>query len=146
MRLASRASSDLRSYGMTPVERPLSPHLQIYRPQLTSVLSILHRGTGLALAVGTPFLVWWLVAAAWSDNAFALAQAFWGSWLGLIFLFGWSFSLFFHLLNGIRHLAWDAGWGFALKSAYATGWAVVIGSIVLTLAAWVLGMAARGQP
>jgi succinate dehydrogenase cytochrome b subunit len=121
---------------MTPVERPLSPHLQIYKPQLTSVLSITHRGTGLALSVGAVFLVWWLSGVAWNEECFAWAQAFWGSWVGLIFLFGWTFSLFFHLLNGVRHLMWDWGLGFELKSAYRTGWTVVIFSAVLTLAAF----------
>ncbi|HXM85416.1 MAG TPA: succinate dehydrogenase, cytochrome b556 subunit [Stellaceae bacterium] len=130
---------------MTPVERPLSPHLQIYKPQLTSVLSITHRATGLALSFGTVFLVWFLAAAAWSDGAFALAQGFWSSWLGEICLFGWSVSLFYHLLNGIRHLAWDIGLGFELKTVYRTGWAVVIGSLLLTLAAWIVGLHLRGQ-
>jgi len=129
---------------MTPVERPLSPHLQIYKPQLTSVLSITHRATGLALSVGILFLIWFLAAAAWSDGAFALAREFWGSWLGLFCPFGWSFSLFYHLLNGIRHLAWDSGWGFELKTAYLTGWVVVAGSIALTLVAWIAGFCLRG--
>src|SRR5215470_9345838 len=78
-------------FRMTPVERPLSPHLQIYKPQLTSVLSISHRGAGLALSVGTIPLVWWLVAAASGDQAFAAAQAFWGSWIGVLFLLGWTY-------------------------------------------------------
>jgi succinate dehydrogenase / fumarate reductase, cytochrome b subunit len=130
---------------MTPVERPLSPHLQIYKPQLTSVLSITHRATGLALSFGTVFLVWFLAAASWSDGAFALAQGFWGSWLGEICLFGWSLSLFYHLLNGIRHLAWDVGLGFELKTVHITGWVVVIGSLLLTLAAWIAGFHLRGQ-
>ncbi len=78
---------------MTPAERPLSPHLQIYKPQLTSLLSISHRLTGVALGLGTLFLVWWLVAAASGDAAFAAAQAFFGSWLGLLLLFGWTLTL-----------------------------------------------------
>jgi succinate dehydrogenase / fumarate reductase cytochrome b subunit len=126
---------------MTPVERPLSPHLQIYKPQLTSVLSFSHRATGVALAVGSIFLVWWLVAAVSGGGAFEAAQDFWGSWLGLLLLFGWSFSLFFHLCNGIRHLAWDAGYGFELKEAYASGWAVVAASGVLTVIAWIGALA-----
>ena len=130
---------------MTPVERPLSPHLQIYKPQLTSVLSITHRATGMALSFGILFLIWFLAAAAWSDGAFALAQGFWGSWLGLLCLFGWSLSLFYHLLNGIRHLAWDSGWGFELKTVHVTGWAVVAGSVALTLIAWIVGISLRGQ-
>lgn len=126
---------------MTPVPRPLSPHLRIYKPQLTSLLSIFHRVTGVVLSVGSLCLVWWLVAAATGDDAFATAQGFWGSWLGLLLLFGWTFSLFFHLCNGIRHLVWDAGYGFALRTAYVTGWTVVAASAGLTLIAWVAGLA-----
>lgn len=124
--------------------RPLSPHLQIYRPQLTSVLSILHRGTGVALAVGTLLLVWWLVAAATGPAAYATAQGFIGSWLGLLLLLGWTFALFFHLCNGIRHLGWDAGYGFELKTAYQSGWAVVVAAAALTVLAWIVGLAAMG--
>ena len=127
---------------MNSAPRPISPHLQIYKPQLTSVLSISHRLTGLVLSVGTLFLVWWLAAAAYGEAEFAAAQSFWGSWLGLLLLFGWSFSLFFHLCNGVRHLAWDAGWGFTLKEAYASGWAVVSASTILTLVAWIAGLIA----
>src|SRR5688500_2907199 len=93
-------------------DRPLSPHLQIYRWQITMVMSILHRITGVALAVGTLLLIWWLVAAAAGPDAFATAQDFLGSILGRLLLLGWSWALFYHLCNGIRHLAWDAGWGF----------------------------------
>jgi succinate dehydrogenase / fumarate reductase cytochrome b subunit len=127
---------------MPPAERPLSPHLQIYKPQLTSVLSISHRATGLTLAVGSLFLTWWLVAAAGSAGAFAAAQAFWGSWIGILLLFGWTFSLFFHLSNGVRHLVWDAGYGFELDTAYRSGWAVLIAAAALTIIAWVAGLIA----
>jgi succinate dehydrogenase / fumarate reductase cytochrome b subunit len=129
---------------MSPVQRPLSPHLQIYRPQLTSVLSISHRVTGMALGIGTLFLVWWLVAAATSDEAFATAQWFFGSWLGLFMLFGWSYSLFYHLCNGIRHMVWDTGYGLDLRSTYLTGWIVVGASAGLTIVAWIAGLLARG--
>lgn len=125
---------------MSANERPLSPHLQIYKPQLTSALSILHRLTGVALGFGTLLLVWWLAAAAAGPEAFATAQGFIGSWLGLLLLFGWSVALFYHLCNGIRHLFWDAGYGFELPQAYASGWAVVIATGVLTLLAWVVGL------
>jgi succinate dehydrogenase / fumarate reductase cytochrome b subunit len=128
---------------MTPAERPLSPHLQIYKWQLTSVLSISHRATGIALTIGTVFLVWWLVAAASGAEAFAAAQAFFGSWLGLLLLLGWTYSFFFHLCNGIRHLAWDAGYGFELRTAYATGWTAVAASAALTVIAFVAGLAMR---
>jgi succinate dehydrogenase / fumarate reductase, cytochrome b subunit len=125
---------------MTQAERPLSPHLQIYKWQLPMAMSIVHRGTGLALAVGTIFLVWWLLAAAGGDQAFAAADWFFGSWLGLIFLFGWCFCFFYHLCNGIRHLAWDAGYGFEIRTAYASGYVVVAAAIVLTLIAFVAGL------
>ena len=124
--------------------RPLSPHLQIYRWQLTSVLSILHRATGVALAVGTLLLVYWLVAAAAGPDAFATAQAFIGSILGRLLLFGWTVALFYHLANGIRHLLWDAGRGFELRTAYASGWTVVVAAVALSLIAWIAGYASRG--
>ena len=125
-----------------PASRPLSPHLQIYRRQITSVLSISHRATGLALSAGTLLLVWWLVALARGPEAFASAQGLVGSWVGRILLLGWTFSLFFHLANGIRHLFWDAGYGFEIKTTTASGWAVVVASVALTLIAWVAGLAA----
>ena len=123
---------------MTGPKRPLSPHLQIYKPQLTSVLSIAHRLTGIALAIGALLLVYWLAAAAAGPDAYATAKGFMGSWFGRVLLFGWSLSLFYHLCNGIRHLAWDAGFGFAIGTTYATGKAVLIGALVLTIAAWLL--------
>ena len=128
---------------MTPADRPLSPHIQVYKPQLTSMLSISHRLTGLALGLGTLFLVWWLIAAASGDAAFAMAQAFFGSWLGLLMLFGWTYSFFFHLCNGVRHLMWDTGHGLDLHTAYTTGWAVLATSGLLTVAAFAIGLAMR---
>lgn len=124
--------------------RPLSPHLQIYKWQLTSVMSILHRATGLALAVGTLLLVWWIVAAAAGPEAFAQVQAFTGSWIGLLLLFGWSVALFYHLGNGIRHLFWDAGFGFEITNAYRSGWTVVAATAVLTALAWIIGLLVLG--
>ena len=125
-------------------QRPLSPHLQIYRPQLTSVLSITHRITGIILVLGTLLLVYWLLAAASGPDAYASAQALLASWIGRVVLLGFSFALFFHLCNGIRHLFWDVGMGFELKTAYASGNAVIAASIALTLAAWGLAYAMRG--
>jgi succinate dehydrogenase / fumarate reductase cytochrome b subunit len=119
--------------------RPLSPHLQVYRPQLTSFTSIMHRITGIGLAVGLLYLVCWLIAAASGLEAFDRLQSFNGSIIGKLLLLGWSIAFFFHLLNGIRHLAWDAGWGFELPAAYKTGYAVFIGTAVLTILAWVIG-------
>lgn len=127
---------------MATDNRPLSPHLQVYKPQLTSMLSILHRLTGVALAFGTLLLVWWLIAAATGPGAYDAVQSFIGSILGRLLLLGWTFSLFYHLANGIRHLAWDTGRGFELATAYATGWLVVIAAIVLTLVSWIGGYAA----
>ena len=125
-------------------KRPLSPHLQVYKPQLTSMLSILHRLTGVALAAGTLLLVWWLVAAAAGPEAFGTVQAFVGSWLGRLLLLGWTFALLYHLCNGVRHLVWDVGWGFELTQVYASGWIVVGASVGLTIIVWILGYAARG--
>lgn len=116
--------------------RPLSPDMQIYKPQLTSVLSISHRITGVALSVGTLLVVAWLIAVAAGSHAYSIAQSFSNSWLGIFMMLGWTFSLFFHLCNGIRHLAWDAGYGFELRTIYASGWVVLAASITLTLIAW----------
>lgn len=126
---------------MSADRRPLSPHLQIYKPQLTSVLSISHRASGVALAVGTLLLAWWLIAAAAGPEAFAVVQGFLGSWLGYLILFGFSYALMYHLCNGIRHLFWDAGWGFELETVYRSGWATVIASVALTVIAWAIAIA-----
>ncbi|MCC7167076.1 MAG: succinate dehydrogenase, cytochrome b556 subunit [Rhodospirillales bacterium] len=125
---------------MTAPNRPLSPHLSIYRPQLTTFLSITHRMTGVALAVGTLLLAWWLGAAAYGPEAYARAQGFLGSILGRLLLLGWTFALFFHLCNGIRHLAWDAGKNFEIKKIYSTGYMVLIAAIALTAIAWAVGL------
>jgi succinate dehydrogenase / fumarate reductase cytochrome b subunit len=120
--------------------RPLSPHLQVYRWQMTSVLSILHRITGVALSVGTLLLVWWLVAAAEGPEAYAHVQRFLGSWAGLVLLFGWSLALYYHLCNGLRHLWWDTGRGLDLRQVYAGGWAVIAGTAALTALTWTVGI------
>lgn len=129
---------------MISSNRPLSPHLQVYRPQITSTLSILHRLTGIALAVGTLLLTYWLVAAASGPEAFATAQGLIGSFIGRLLLFGWSFALFYHLCNGIRHLFWDAGYGFEIETAQRSGLAAVAGAVVLTLICWVAGYMMMG--
>ena len=123
-----------------PVNRPLSPHLQVYRPQLTTVLSILHRATGIALSVGALYLAVWVICAAAHPRVYALFQGFNGSIAGRIVLGGWLFCLFYHLCNGIRHLFWDAGYGFELKDAYRSGWIVVIVSLLATALSWVVGL------
>lgn len=119
-------------------DRPLSPHLSIYRPQITSTLSILHRATGVALTLGAVLVVWWLLAAATGPGAFALADGFLSSLLGGLILLGSAWALSYHLLNGIRHLFWDAGYGFQLSSVTSSGWFVVIGSFVLTALIWLI--------
>ena len=124
--------------------RPLSPHLQIYRPQLTSILSIIHRSTGFVLGVGTLLLAWWLIAAAMGPGAFETVQWFNGSWIGRLILLGFTFSLFYHLLNGIRHLFWDIGTGFEIKTVNFTGLVVVVFSMGFTGLAWIIGYGVRG--
>ena len=118
--------------------RPLSPHLQIYKPQLTSVLSILHRATGVFLTIGTVLISYWLVAAASGPEAYEAAQGIIGSMLGQLLLFLWTLALFYHFCNGIRHLFWDAGYGLAIESVYRSGRHVIWVPIVLTLICWVI--------
>lgn len=116
------------------VERPLSPHLQIYRPQLTSITSILTRITGNALIVGVVLMVWWLLAAATSDRYFDLANAVATSWFGDLVFTGSLWAVWYHYLAGIRHLIYDAGHGLDIPTAEKLGWACLIGSVVLTVA------------
>jgi succinate dehydrogenase / fumarate reductase cytochrome b subunit len=125
---------------MAVSDRPLSPHLQVYKPQLTSVLSITHRATGVVLAMGLLLLAYWLIALAAGPESYSNARALLGSWFGKLVLLGFSFALFYHLCNGIRHMFWDAGLGFELKSAYASGWTVVAVSAALTALAWVVAL------
>jgi len=106
--------------------------------------SIMHRATGGALALGALWLAWWLIAAASGGAAFDCVQAFSGSFIGRLLLFGFTWALMYHLLNGIRHLVWDAGYGFEVKTATVSGWLVVAGSVILTLLAWALGYSAMG--
>ena len=118
--------------------RPLSPNVQIYRPQLTSVLSILNRVTGIFLSVYAVVLVIWLVAAATGPQAYAAVEVAIASWIGQIALFGVTFAFFLHFCGGIRHLVWDTVHGFELRSIYISGWAVVAASVALTAAVWVV--------
>jgi succinate dehydrogenase / fumarate reductase cytochrome b subunit len=116
--------------------RPLSPNIQIYRPQLTSVLSIVNRITGVALSLGAIGLVIWVGAAAMGPRAYGEVQGVVASWGGRIVLFAFTFAFFMHLCGSIRHLVWDTVHGFELRWIYISGWAVVAGSVVLTMAAW----------
>lgn len=120
-----------------PRRRPLSPNIQIYRPQLTSVLSIANRFTGIVLSFGALGLAAWLIAAALGAGPFGAVQGAFASWPGQVILVGFTLSFFLHLCGGIRHLAWDMGRGFELRSIYASGWIVVTASVVLTAAAWI---------
>jgi len=119
--------------------RPLSPHLLVYRPQLTSVLSITHRATGIFLTAGTLVVVYWLYALAGGPGAYERAQALLSSLPATLLLIAWSWSLFYHLCNGIRHLFWDAGYGLELHASYRSGYLVVAASVVLTALAWLAG-------
>ena len=123
--------------------RPLSPHLQIYRLPISALISISHRVAGVLLAVGSLVLVYWLVALASGPDAFAHAQALLGSVVGRVVLLALTLALFYHLANGIRHLFWDAGFGFELRTVRASGMLVIVTSIVLTLVAWALGYTMR---
>ena len=116
--------------------RPLSPHLQVYRPQITSVLSILHRITGVVLAVGIIPLVYWFAALAGGPAAYQEAYGVLSSGFVQLLLLGWVLAFSYHLLNGVRHLLWDAGWGFELRQVYASGWAVLAGAVLITLLVW----------
>ncbi len=118
-------------------QRPLSPHLQIYRPQITSVMSITHRASGVFLSLGTLFLVAWLWAAAYDQSYFEFWQELAVSTLGMLVLGGWTFAFFYHLGNGIRHLFWDMGRGFDLKNVTRSGLAVIAFALIMTAISWV---------
>ena len=125
---------------MATNKRPLSPFMigPYYKPQMTSMLSITHRITGVFLSLGLLWLTYWLLAAAAGPEAFAEAQHRIGSILGQLFLFMWTLSLFFHLAHGLRHLAWDMGYGFDIPTTYKTGKAAIAFAIVMTLLVWLI--------
>jgi succinate dehydrogenase / fumarate reductase cytochrome b subunit len=118
--------------------RPLSPHLQIYRRTLTMMMSIIHRATGIALYAGTLLLVWWLIAAATSDAYFDMVQAVFGSWIGRLVLFGFTWALVHHVAGGIRHLIWDTGRAFDLPTVEVVARITLAASIIITIALWVI--------
>lgn len=125
---------------MATRERPLSPHLQVYRWQITMTMSILHRTSGLILTVGAFALAWWLMAVAAGGEHYARAADCLASPFGKLVLFGFSLALVYHLLNGVRHLLWDAGMGFEIPEFYRSGWAVAVLTVVFTAAIWFFAM------
>jgi succinate dehydrogenase / fumarate reductase cytochrome b subunit len=124
--------------------RPLSPHLQIYKPMLTMMMSIVHRITGGALYVGTLLLVWWLIAAATGPNAYATVQWFMESLIGRLVLFGYTWALLHHMLGGIKHLIWDLGYGFGPAEREWLTAATLVGSVGLTIVLWFVGFLVMG--
>jgi succinate dehydrogenase / fumarate reductase, cytochrome b subunit len=125
------------------IQRPLSPHLQAYdMMQVTSLTSILHRISGAIWSAGALLLVWWLAALAGGEAAFDTAQSVFGSFIGIIVLFGLTAAAWYHTLAGIRHLAWDAGWGFDLPTVFRTGQAVFAGTAALTVLTWIIALVA----
>jgi succinate dehydrogenase / fumarate reductase cytochrome b subunit len=127
----------------TKANRPLSPHIWIYRWPLTMVMSIVHRITGAGLYVGTALLAWWLLAAATSERAFAIANGFLGSWFGLIVLVGFTWALIHHMLGGLRHFIWDFGYGMGKPARDNLALANIVASVVLTIVVWAVGLAVR---
>lgn len=126
-------------------ERPLSPHLGIYRPIPTMVMSIIHRITGAGLYFGTLLVAWWLIAAAISPAYFDFVNDIYGSLLGRLVLFGYTWALIHHMLGGVRHLIWDTGSLLEKETATRMAWATLAGSITLTVLVWIAGYAARGM-
>jgi succinate dehydrogenase / fumarate reductase cytochrome b subunit len=130
--------------SMTDTRRPLSPHLQIYRPMLTMMMSIAHRISGVALATGFVLLAWWLIAVSAGPEAYAVVERFFASIVGRFLLFLYSWALIHHMLGGIRHLIWDTGRGLDKVSIEIFAWATIIGSTLITVALWALGYWLRG--
>jgi succinate dehydrogenase / fumarate reductase cytochrome b subunit len=135
---------DAKAKGTARVERPVSPHLQIYSPLINMVMSILHRITGAALYFGTILLSWWLIAAAIGPNYFVFVNGLFGTMIGKLVLFGYTWALVHHMLGGIRHLIWDTGRGLQLSSVDALCWATILGSAGLTVLIWVVAFLLRG--
>lgn len=119
-------------------ERPLSPHLQVFRWYFTMALSIAHRVTGVAMAIGLLLLTWWLVALAGGRESFATIEGLVDSWFGGLVLFGYTLVVFYHLGNGVRHLVWDAGYGFDIDVARFSGMLVLAFAAVMTVAVWIV--------
>jgi succinate dehydrogenase / fumarate reductase, cytochrome b subunit len=120
-----------------PIERPLSPHLQVYRFSWTMAMSILHRITGGALYLGTLLIAFWLMASASGREGFAMAQAVAGSWIGQLILFGYSWALIHHMIGGLRHFIWDLGKGYGLEARMGLAKFGLLASIGLTILVWI---------
>jgi succinate dehydrogenase / fumarate reductase cytochrome b subunit len=133
-----------RSDKARRIERPLSPHLQVYSPLVNMVMSILHRMTGAALYFGTLLLAWWLVAAATGPEYFAYVNGIFSSWPGLLVLFGYTWALFHHMAGGLRHFIWDTGRGYDLKTIDILSWGTLAVSALATIAVWIWGLGMRG--
>ncbi len=129
---------------MADTQRPLSPHLQVYKWQVQMMSSIIHRATGIALAVGSLLVVAGLLHLAAGEDSFDHFKGAIGSPVGMVLMFGWSWSLFYHLCNGIRHLVQDAGLGYGISQFVRSSWLSVIGSIVLTVLVWTYVLTAGG--
>ena len=127
-----------------PATRPLSPHLQIYRPMLTMTMSIVHRITGFGLYFGTLLLTWWLIAAGSGPTAYAKVEWFAGSIIGRLVLFGYTWALIHHMLGGVRHLIWDTGRGFGPSEREWLAAANLIGSISITIVLWIFVLLTMG--
>lgn len=121
---------------MPEMNRPLSPHLSVYKWNVTSVSSILHRATGVFMTLGTVALAAWIISAAMGADCYEYVLSILSSWIGWLVMFGLSFSFFYHLANGVRHLVWDAGYGFDKQVARRSGWAAIVGALVATLLFW----------
>jgi succinate dehydrogenase / fumarate reductase cytochrome b subunit len=130
----------------TRIERPLSPHLFIYKLTLTMAMSLFHRATGIVLYFGTLLLAWWLIAAASGPNGYARIGSFMSSFFGRLILFGYTWALMHHMLGGIRHLIWDTGHGFGPQEREWLAMANIVGSVSLTIVIWVVGYLFIGGP
>jgi succinate dehydrogenase / fumarate reductase cytochrome b subunit len=131
--MSDRSPQEIRA------NRPVSPHLQIYKPLLTMVMSIVHRITGAALYLGTLLVVWWLLALAMGPDSFAVVQGAMSHWLGKLVMIGYTWALFHHMLGGIRHFIWDTGHGYSRKARQGLSLATLIGSLTLTALTWTIG-------
>ncbi len=138
--------AEMEARGSAGAQRPLSPHLQIYRPMLTMMMSIVHRITGAALYFGMLLVAWWLIAAAGGGNGYTNLEWFFGTLIGRMVLFGYTWALLHHLLGGIRHLIWDTLHGLEPVEREFLAAATLIGSILLTLVLWGIGYLAMGGP